>query len=570
MTARRTHARRVRTAVAAAAVVASLLAVAAVSRGTHAPAHAAALRPARVQLLGRLRADSPVRFDVNLRMREGALRAFLRDVQGPASADFHHYLSPAAFGARFGLSRSDETRVESLLSNAGLRVTASYPQRTSLAVQGVAGAVGQLFGTVLNEYRDVTGRRFHAPSPDPMIPAALRGLVSGITGLSSRAVAQPQDIPTNGMGPQDLEKAYDIGPLHSQGINGEGQTIAVYTQGSFSNSDVDGFARTFGISGPRPEHRSVDGGTTDTTGGGAEEDALDLDTLRAVAPQARLINYEVPESGGLSSFATSLADVVNRVVQDGEANIISISYGVCDVATVGGQGFLPTPERLAGERAFQAAAAAGISIFVSSGDGAAFACQHFIPSDVEVTGGWPGDSPSVISVGGTFLNVRSDGTYLNEAGWSNPMSRWGGGGGLNPIEARPPWQVGPGVQNSASNGKRQFPDVSADADSATGYQVFFGGNTQRIGGTSGSCPFWAGVMALASELAQKNGAGKLGFIDPVLYQLAATPQPFPPYHDVTRGSNLFYPATQAWDYATGLGSPDAFNLARDIVAALKQ
>ncbi|HCP62474.1 MAG TPA: hypothetical protein DIU14_08410 [Actinobacteria bacterium] len=77
-------------------------------------------------------------------------------------------------------------------------------------------------------------------------------------------------------------------------------------------------------------------------------------------------------------------------------------------------------------------------------------------------------------------------------------------------------------------------------------------------------------MALASELAQKNGAGKLGFIDPVLYQLAATPQPFPPYHDVTRGSNLFYPATQAWDYATGLGSPDAFNLARDIVAALKQ
>jgi kumamolisin len=502
-------------------------------------------------------------------MRESALQAFLRDLQDPSAAAYHHYLTPEAFGARFGLSRVDEGRVESLLRDAGLHVTASYPQRTSLSVQGRAVAVGALFGTVLKEYRDVSGRTFHAPSPDPSIPNALLGLVTGVTGLSNRAVAQPQDIPTNGMTPQDLEKAYDIAPLHTMGIDGKGQTIAVYSEGSFTSADADGFARSFGVNSPQPTHVSVDGGTTDTTGGAAGEDALDLDTIRGVAPQAKVINYEVP-SGNFASFATGLADVVNRVVQDGQANILSISYGVCDVATVAGQSFLPTPERLAAERAFQAAAAAGLSIFVASTDGGAYACQHFIPQDIAVTAGWPGDSPSVISVGGTFLNVRSDGTYLTEAGWANPITRWGGGGGLNPIEARPSWQVGPGVQNSFSNGKRQFPDISGDADGATGYQVYFGGSLSRIGGTSGSCPFWAGITALTAELAQRSGVSKLGFIAPMLYQLAATPQSFPPYHDVTRGSNLFYPATAGWDYATGLGTPDVFNFARDMVALLKK
>ena len=36
------------------------------------------------------------------------------------------------------------------------------------------------------------------------------------------------------------------------------------------------------------------------------------------------------------------------------------------------------------------------------------------------------------------------------------------------------------------------------------------------------------------------------------------------FHDIAAGRNLYYPATPGWDYATGLGTPDVYNLARDL------
>ena len=56
----------------------------------------------------------------------------------------------------------------------------------------------------------------------------------------------------------------------------------------------------------------------------------------------------------------------------------------------------------------------------------------------------------------------------------------------------------------------------------------------------------------------------MGFANPVLYGLASTQQQFAPFHDVTSGTNLFYPATANYDMASGLGSPDVYNIARDI------
>ena len=37
-----------------------------------------------------------------------------------------------------------------------------------------------------------------------------------------------------------------------------------------------------------------------------------------------------------------------------------------------------------------------------------------------------------------------------------------------------------------------------------------------------------------------------------------------PFYDVTRGNNLYYPATTGYDEASGWGSPDVYNIARDI------
>jgi hypothetical protein len=55
---------------------------------------------------------------------------------------------------------------------------------------------------------------------------------------------------------------------------------------------------------------------------------------------------------------------------------------------------------------------------------------------------------------------------------------------------------------------------------------------------------------------------------PALYRLAASRPPFPAFHDVVRGGNRHFTATPGWDYATGLGTPDVYGLARDLAAQL--
>jgi len=93
-----------------------------------------------------------------------------------------------------------------------------------------------------------------------------------------------------------------------------------------------------------------------------------------------------------------------------------------------------------------------------------------------------------------------------------------------------------------------------------------------IGGTSLSCPQWAGLVAIADQL---NGGG-LGLINPALYKVANSSNYAADFFDVTVGNNTNpnvspavpgYPATKGWDPITGLGTPDAAKLLPDLVAA---
>ena len=73
-------------------------------------------------------------------------------------------------------------------------------------------------------------------------------------------------------------------------------------------------------------------------------------------------------------------------------------------------------------------------------------------------------------------------------------------------------------------------------------------------------------MLLVQQFAQRNGLTQTCFLAPLLYQLAETTQRYPAFHDVVLGGNRYYDAGPGWDYASGLGSPDVYNLARDLVA----
>jgi kumamolisin len=312
----------------------------------------------------------------------------------------------------------------------------------------------------------------------------------------------------------------------------------------------------------------IGGGPPSTDEGVAGEDALDVQTIRSVAPNAQIVDYQVCSSGcaaNAQSLAGALALVVNQVVQDGQAKIISASYSLCDMPFA-----VTSGDRLAMTNALQAAAARGVTYLESTGDRGAFQCQREDPTIITPNVAFPTDLPLTVAVGGTLLSVGTKGEYIAETGWGDTLSHSGGGGGLNPVEPRQPWQTGPGVQSQYSNGHRQLPDVSGPADPDSGFEIVSGGKAQAVGGTSASTPFWAGILALTQQYTAKQGAGALPQMSPVFYQLGSAPQPFPPYHDVVRGNNRFYPATPGWDFATGWGSPDAFNFARDVAAAIKK
>jgi kumamolisin len=540
-------------------------------------------------------------FSVVLRLaHKGAMRQFLHDVNDPSSPDYRNYLSAEEFGERFGLPAEEVERIRAELAAAGFDVRDVYPQRTAISLAGPVRAIDEFFMTRIGDFRDSDGRHYVAPLHEPVVPASLRASVSSVAGLNGLAFPTSLAIPRgDGLFPEDAAKVYAVDKLKDQGINGEGQTIAIVSFGSFRDQDVNAFDKAVGLDAPpikdSIEHVPVNGGNNDATGEIAGEVNLDVDVVRGLAPQAKILNYEAPLSS-LASFVQGLGATINQIVDEGRADIVSISYGLCDSKTLqDGSTFLSPDDRALSEQAFAAARAAGISVFVAAGDTGAFGCQRFDPDDTRIIPLWPGDSPNVISVGGTLLSVRQDGTYLEEAGWEDVLSQGGTGGGVNPsklaADALPDYQQGTLNVNGQQvpvldaqrnpEGHRQGPDVAASADPDSGFfsvSPAEDGTSQGgpIGGTSASTPFWAASMLLIRQLAEQEGVGPLGFVNPMLYDIAKQKMNYDgqesadePFHDVVIGGNRKDDCVVGWDFATGLGSPNIGVLADDVVEFLK-
>lgn len=506
------------------------------------------------RVVGETRPGATVEFTLSLRQDRAAVARFLRELDDPRSSRYHRFISPAQFGARFGVSAGELGRVRRALRAAGLTVTSSVPQRTTLGVSGRAADVERFLATRLQDRVGADGRRYRAPARPPRIPRALGRAVTAATGLDTRPRYRAHAIPTGGLKPRDSAAAYNFRPLHERGIRGQGQTIAILSYDSFEDSDVAEFDRRVGIRGAPPvEHVPVAGRFA--PGEGQVEVNLDIDVIRGVAPRAKILNYEMVNDG------RPMAVVFDRIVADGRVEIISLSWGACAAA-------YPAALREQDEASLAAAAARGITVYVASGDAGAYDCQHSNPDDTRISVDWPSSSPNAVGVGGTLLNVRRDSTYLSESGWEDPLSNGGGGGGLSTFYDRPAWQRGPGVQNRFSTGRRQVPDVAASADGDSGWFVITGGEAAQIGGTSAAAPFWAGAMLLVAQHARREGAGRVGFSAPLLYRIAARRDS--PFHDVTRGGNRGFRATRGWDYATGWGSPDVERLADAVVRELRR
>ena len=82
--------------------------------------------------------------------RERALERNIDDLQDRHSPDYHRWLTPAEFGARFGASTSALATVTGWLAGEGFRIDGVYPNRVEIDFSGTADAVRAAFHTEIH------------------------------------------------------------------------------------------------------------------------------------------------------------------------------------------------------------------------------------------------------------------------------------------------------------------------------------------------------------------------------------------------------------------------------------
>jgi kumamolisin len=443
---------------------------------------------------------------------------------------------------------------------SGLAVRWSPGQRW-VTVSGAPRAVDRSFHLSIDDYRTSAGQVVFAADHPAAVPTGVCGEVAGVGTIHSFVQPTSFAVTSGGLSDTGLLQAYDALPLTKKGYNGQGETVVLMEGGGFLKSDLSSFDSdenlppfTMTLVGKNP--------------GFDDETTLDLETVHEVAPQAHLVFFNLNSIAD----ATSDADLFAQAFLEAEAKfrgaIMSLSLGLCETDTQ----IFDRADLVALNSTVASIEAKGSTVFAASGDAGGLDCtppaDYGQPPQSSFQGvSVPASLPAVTGTGGTTLTTDASGNYAGESTWSEPLLSQGTGGGVSAVFPRPTWQtgVGTGGQADAGNG-RQVPDVSADSDPTTGNLIIEKGKKDVGGGTSLAAPIWAGFTAIMDQYLEANHDPAVGFFNPILYRLASSPVPYPPFHDITVGGNDFYAATPGYDMATGLGSPNVYNLARDLKA----
>ncbi|MFJ7909641.1 protease pro-enzyme activation domain-containing protein [Kitasatospora sp. NPDC096204] len=495
---------------------------------------------------GDVPAAQQIAVSVSLKLRDAdALDRFLTAVATPGTPEYGHYLTPEQFTARFGPTQAAVDQVRTYLAQQGLTVTEVSANRQVVNAHGTAVQVSQAFGTHESSYLDPQLQRaFFANDAAASIPSDLAAVVQGVSGLDNHAVrknrlATPKAVTPNtasatpsGMAPAQYTGAYN---LNKTGADGTGTTVALWEFDGYQSSNLTTYDSQYGLSGPAVSTVSVDGANYDSAPGqGQGEVELDSEIVRGAAPKATQLVYEAPNSD------QGEIDMANKIVADNRVSVISISWGSCEPDTT-------ASSMTAVDNAFKQAAAQGISIFSASGDDGSRDCTRSTSGSSVKAVDFPASSPHQTGVGGTNLKVSSGNTYSSESAWSTA------GGGVSTVFAKPSWQTGTGVSGTM----RTVPDVSSNADPASGFAIYTAGAWQVYGGTSAAAPLWSGYAAQFNQKAKAVGQPVLGEASPRLYSVANSSGYGSTFHDVTTGANQDFSAKAGYDQVTGWGSPVA-------------
>ncbi|HTJ29620.1 MAG TPA: protease pro-enzyme activation domain-containing protein, partial [Acidobacteriaceae bacterium] len=114
--------------------------------------------------------------------QQAELDALTEAQQDPSSPLYHQWITPAEYGARFGVSDADLAKIATWLSSHGFSVEPVGAGRRTLVFSGSAAQVADAFHTEIHSYA-VRGAMHVANAQDPQIPAALAPVVNGVLSM---------------------------------------------------------------------------------------------------------------------------------------------------------------------------------------------------------------------------------------------------------------------------------------------------------------------------------------------------------------------------------------------------
>jgi hypothetical protein len=453
--------------------------------------------------------------------QESALQQLLVDLQDKSSPNYHQWLTPEQFGRQFGPSDQDMQTVTTWLEAHGFQVANVTKGRTVIEFSGTLGQVSEAFHTQMHMY-SVQGQEQWANASDPQIPAALTGVVAGVSTLHNfvkkphfkvgqllTGTRKPGPLPAlnlqgctvnanpcpvqdqfifHALGPGDFATIYNTPTFlninaPAQKFNGDGVTIAIVGRSNINVSDIQEFRAIFGIAAANL-NIVLNGPDPGNLGGGEEFEAvLDATWSSSVAPNAT-VDFVVSQTTETSD-GVDLSEVF--IIDNNLASAMSESFGLCEQQAGAAQA---NAESSVAEQA----AAQGITFMASTGDAGAEGCDDpnaetvaTQPIGVQI----PAALPFTVAVGGTiftqndaaFWNAKNSAAfesaekYIPEDVWNEScatqatclasVTAGGGGpnilagsGGASTIFPTPAFQTGvPGLSGT----KRETPDVSLNA-----------------------------------------------------------------------------------------------------------
>jgi len=328
--------------------------------------------------------------------------------QEPTAAEYHKWMTPKEFGARFGANPDDIAKLSTWLQSHGFQVRSVLNNASVIDFAATAGQVREAFHTELH-YFNIEGGKYAANVQDPQIPAALAPVVAGVMGLvkiplhtahttprpatydkathrwtevnPTRAdglmPAEDQSDGAKNVTPQDLYTIYNINPIFNGGDLAATATVAVIEQADIvygtvnattnvaAGGDVATFRSEFGVPGTLNMHVYHGYGTVTcsdpglASSGDVSEASLDAEWINATAPSANLVYMSCDQSPD-QGVATSMMALIDNNVSD----VMSMSYSATELSYTSGE--YSFWESLEAQAATQ-----GQTIFISAGDAGA-------------------------------------------------------------------------------------------------------------------------------------------------------------------------------------------------------